>query len=83
MFLIGLRLIMLLAIAYLFGLLFAWLFWLFKGNNDGGDDFSDDKPDIPKPPSFGKPLEDKQVKKRLVEIDESYYLEEFDLSEKQ
>ena len=82
MFLIALRLITLLATAYLFGLLVAWLFSLFNGNN-GGDDFRNDEPDSPQPPEPGKALELNKHKKRLVEVDESYYLEEFDLSKKQ
>ena len=82
MFLIALRLIVLLAIAYLFGLLVAWLFSLFNSSN-GGDDFRRDDPDTPQPPNPGKTLELQKSKKRLVEVDESYYLEEFDLSKKQ
>ena len=81
MFLIAFRFIVLLAIAYLFGLLVAWLFSLFNSDN-GGDDFRNDDPDTPKPPKPGKTLEQKKGKKRLVEVDESYYLEEFDLSKK-
>ena len=78
--LIALRLIILLASAYLFGLLVAWLFSWF--NSDGGDDFNGDDPDTPKPPKPGKALELNKGKKRLVEVDESYYLEEFDLKSK-
>ncbi|MGK7952449.1 MAG: LapA family protein [Xenococcaceae cyanobacterium] len=84
MFLIAFRIITLLAIAYLFGLLFAWLFSLFNSSNGGGDDFRrGDDPDNPQPPDSEKTLEQKKGKKRLVEVDESYYLEEFDLSKKQ
>ncbi|WP_036482987.1 hypothetical protein [Myxosarcina sp. GI1] len=75
MFLIGLRIIILLAVAYLFGLLVAWLFAMF-GNGNGGDDFRRDDPETPSPQG------DPENKKRLVEVDESYYLEEFDLSKK-
>ncbi|VEP16597.1 hypothetical protein H1P_470010 [Hyella patelloides LEGE 07179] len=82
MFLIAFRIVMLLAFAYLFGLLVAWLFSLFN-TDDGGDDFRRDDPDTPKPPFPGKTLEQNKSKKRLVEVDESYYLEEFDLSKKQ
>ncbi|MDJ0635163.1 MAG: LapA family protein [Xenococcaceae cyanobacterium MO_188.B29] len=82
MFLIALRLIVLLAIAYLFGLLVAWLFSLYN-SSDGGDDFRRDDPDTPQPPNPRKTLELQKDKKRLVEVDESYYLEEFDLSKKQ
>ena len=82
MFLIALRLIIVLAIAYLFGLLVSWLFSWFNSNDDG-DDFRNDDPNLPKPPKPGKTLERQQGKKRLVEVDESYYLEEFDLSKKQ
>lgn len=82
MFLIATRLITLVAIAYLFGLLVAWLFSLFNSGN-GGDDFRGDDPDTPKPPKPGKTLSQKKGKKLLVEVDESYYLEEFDLSKKQ
>ena len=82
MFLIALRLIILIAIAYLFGLLFTWLFSLFNTDN-GGNDFRDDDPDSPQPPQPGKTLEQNKGKKRLVEVDESYYLEEFDLGNKQ
>lgn len=82
MFLIAFRLITLLAIAYLFGLLFAWLFSLFNSGN-GGDDFRSNDPDTPQPPKPGKTLELPKGKKRLVEVDESYYLEEFDLNKQQ
>ncbi len=78
MFLIAFRLIVLLAAAYLFGLIVAWLFSLFN-NNNGGDDFGGDEPVPPKPPEPGKTLSPTKGKKRLVEVDESYYLEEFDL----
>ena len=81
MIVIAIRLIALLAIAYLFGLLVAWLFSLFNADN-GGDDFRRGDPDTPKPPKPGKSLELNKGKKRLVEVDESYYLEEFDLSKK-
>ena len=81
MFVIAIRLITLLAIAYLFGLIVAWLFSLFNADN-GGDDFRRGNPDAPKPPNPGKALELNKDKKRLVEVDESYYLEEFDLSKK-
>ena len=81
MFVIAIRLITLLAVSYLFGLIVAWLFWLFNGDN-GGDDFRRDYPEAPKPPNPGKALELNKDKKRLVEVDESYYLEEFDLSKK-
>ena len=80
MFVIAIRLITLLAVSYLFGLIVAWLFSLF--NTDGGDDFRRDDPEAPKPPNPGKALELNEDKKRLVEVDESYYLEEFDLSKK-
>ena len=81
MFLIAFRLIILLASAYLFGLLVAWVFSLFN-TGDGGDDFGGDDPVPPKPPEPGKTLKQKKDNKRLVEVDESYYLEEFDLSNK-
>lgn len=81
MFVIATRLITLLAIAYLFGLLVAWLFSLFNTDN-GGDDFRRGSSDAPKPPNPGKALELTKSEKRLVEVDESYYLEEFDLSKK-
>ena len=81
MFVIAVRLITLLAISYLFGLLVAWLFSLFNADN-GGDDFRRGEPDTPKPPKPGKALEPTKAKKRLVEVDETYYLEEFDLSNK-
>lgn len=81
MFLIAIRFIALLAIAYLFGLLVAWLFSLFNADN-GGDDFRRDDPDTPKPPKPGKALTLDEGKKRLVEVDESYYFEEFDLSKR-
>ncbi len=83
MFLIAFRLIVLLAYAYLFGLLFAWLFSLFNSSNGGGGDFGGDDPDTPQPPEPPFTLSQKRNKKRLVEVDESYYLEEFDLSNKQ
>ena len=81
MIVIAIRLIALLAIAYLFGLLVAWLFALFNSDN-GGDDFRHGDPDTPPPSPPGKALKLNQDKKRLVEVDESYYLEEFDLSKK-
>ena len=81
MFVIAIRLLALLAIAYLFGLLVAWLFSLFNSDN-GGDDFRRGDPDSPQPPNPGRTLELDNGKKRLVEVDESYYLEEFDLSRK-
>ena len=83
MVVIAIRLIALLAVAYLFGLLTAWLFSLFN-SDDGGDDFRRDNPDTPQPPDPGKTLKLNTGKnnKRLVEVDESYYLEEFDLSKK-
>ncbi len=73
MFLIGLRIASLLAIAYLFGLLITWLLSLFSGSEGGDDgwDFDGDEPNAPMPPGSGK--------KRLVEVDEYYYLQEFDL----
>ncbi len=80
MFVIAIRLIALLAISYLFGLLVALLFSLFNKDN-GGDDFSQGDPDAPQPPEPGKTLKQKG-KKRLVEVDEFYYLEEFDLTKK-
>lgn len=79
MFLIAIRLIALLAIAYLFGLFVAWVFSLFD-SGDGGDDFRRGDPDPPQPTPPGKTLDRHRQKKRLVEVDESYYLEEFDLS---
>ena len=82
MIVIATRLITLFAIAYLFGLLVAWLFSIFN-NDNGGDDFRRDDPPIPQPTPPGKTLELNQSKKRVVEVDESYYLEEFDLSNKQ
>lgn len=81
MIVIAIRLFALFAIAYLFGLLVAWIFWLFN-RDDGGDDFRRGNPDTPEPPNPGKTLEQNQGKKRLVEVDEYYYLEEFDLSKK-
>ena len=81
MIVIASRLLTLLAIAYLFGLLVAWVFSWF-GNDNGGDDFRRGDPDTPQPPDPGKTLDLNRDKKRLVEVDESYYLEEFDLSSK-
>ena len=80
MFLIAIKLVALLAISYLFGLLVALLFSLFNKDN-GGDDFRQDDPDAPQPPEPGKTLK-QEGKKRLVEVDEFYYLEEFDLTKK-
>ena len=81
MFLIATKFLMLLAIAYLFGLLVAWLFSFFN-DNDGGDDRGNNDPDTPKPPQPGRKIAQQKNQKRLVEVDESYYLEEFDLSKK-
>ena len=80
MFLIATKFTLLLAIAYLFGLLVAWLFSFFN-DNDGGDEGGNNDPNTPQPPSPGKIAQPKN-QKRLVEVDESYYLEEFDLSKK-
>ncbi|MEL6496084.1 MAG: LapA family protein [Cyanobacteria bacterium J06623_7] len=83
MVVIAIRLLTLLAVAYLFGLLTAWVFSLFN-SDEGGDDFRRGEPDAPQPPDPGKTFKfDADTnKKRLVEVDESYYLEEFDLSKK-
>lgn len=81
MVVIAIRLIALLAVSYLFGLLVSWLFSLFNSDN-GGDDFRRDDPDTPQPPNPGKTLKQDQEQKRLVEVDESYYLAEFDLNKK-
>ena len=81
MFVIALRLAVVLAIAYLFGLFVSWLFWLFN-SADGGDDFRDGEPESPQPPKPGKTLKLETDQKRLVEVDEAYYLAEFDLREK-
>ena len=79
MFAIALRLITVLAIAYLFGLLVAWLVSLFNAADDGGDDRGgggDASP--PKPP--GPNHEASQPSEKiLVEVDPSYYLDEFEL----
>ncbi|MGK7873749.1 MAG: LapA family protein [Xenococcaceae cyanobacterium] len=82
MFLIAFRIVILLAIAYLFGLLVAWLASLFNGSDDGGWDKGSDEPAPNPPPEPGEPSKRKIPKKRLVEVDESYYLEEFDLNKK-
>ena len=82
MFLIGLRLLMVLAIACLFGVFFAWLVSFFNGSSGGGWDDRGDEPDPKGPSDPGGISQPKQEKKRLVEVDESYYLEEFDLSDK-
>ena len=55
MVVIAIRLITLLAVAYLFGLLTAWLFSLFN-SDDGGDDFRRDDPDTPQPPDPNRTL---------------------------
>ena len=72
MFLIALRLVIVLAIAYLFGLLVAWLASLFKdrGVDDEHSPVSAASSDL------------KENKKRSILIDESYYLEEFDIYKK-
>ncbi|MGF1478766.1 MAG: LapA family protein [Cyanophyceae cyanobacterium] len=79
MFVIAIRLLMALAIAYLFGLLVAWLVSFFNGSDDDGWHDGGDQPTPPLPPGSG---EKPQSEKRLVEVDESYYIEEFDLSRK-
>ena len=81
MSIIALRIVIILTVSYLFGLLVAWLFSLFNSSNCG-DDFGGNDPDTSNPPQPGKTLELQKGKKRLVEVDESYYLEEFDLSHK-
>ena len=81
MFVIALRLAIVLASAYLFGLFVSWLFWLFN-SSDGGDDFRDGNPDSPKPPNPGKTVTLKTESQSLVEVNEDYYLAEFDLSKK-
>lgn len=83
MFLIAFRIIVVLATAYLFGLFVAWLFSLFNTDDGGGGDFGKDEPVPTKPPEPGKSSQPQKSKKRLVEVDESYYLEEFDLDKKQ
>ena len=80
MFLIAFRMLVVLALAYLFGLLVAWLASLFSDGGGGGD-YGGDEPVPPIPPLPGK-SKHKSDLKRLVEVDESYYLEEFDLSKK-
>ena len=81
MFLIAFRLIMALAIAFLFGLLVNWIFSLFNDSDDGGWDHGGDDPTPPTPPEPGESPRRKRGK-RLVEVDEEYYLEEFDVSKK-
>ena len=83
MFLIAFRIAVVLASAYLFGLLVAWLFSLFNGSDGGGGDFGGDEPIPPVPPEPGKTSNPKKSQKRWVEVDESYYLEEFNLNKKQ
>lgn len=80
MFLIATKFVLLLASAYFFGLLVAWLFSFFN-DNDGGDDGGNNNPNTPQPTPPGK-IAQPNNQKRLVEVDESYYLEEFDLSKK-
>ena len=79
MFVIALRLITVLALAYLFGLLVAWLVSLFNAADDGEDDRGgggDASP--PKPP--GPNHEASQPGGKIwVEVDQSYYLDEFKL----
>ncbi|MDJ0575342.1 MAG: LapA family protein [Xenococcaceae cyanobacterium MO_234.B1] len=82
MFLIALRILLVLAIAYLFGLLVAWLVSLFQTSDDGGGDSRGDEPIPTMPSDPGATPQQKLPKKRLVEIDEYYYLQEFDLSQK-
>ncbi len=79
MFLIALRIVIVLALAYLFGLLVAWLASFFNASDDDGWDKGGDEPAPTLPPDPGETSKQKLVKKRLVEVDESYYLEEFDL----
>ncbi len=79
MFLIGLRFVIVLAIAYLFGLLVAWVLSFFNGSDGDGWDDDGNEPISPIPPEPGEDSKQKTRKKRLVEVDESYYLEEFDL----
>ncbi|MGK7876785.1 MAG: LapA family protein [Xenococcaceae cyanobacterium] len=82
MFLIAFRIVIVLALAYLFGLLVAWLVSFFNASDDGGCDKRDSEPTPTLPPNLGETSKGKIPKKRLVEVDESYYLEEFDLSKK-
>ena len=82
MFAIALRLMTVLAIAYLFGLLVAWLFSLFNAADDGEDDRGGDGDAPPKPPGPSDDAAQPQRVRRLVEVDESYYLDEFDLKKK-
>lgn len=79
---LAIKLIALFAIAYLFGLFVVWISSFFDNNDD--DDFRRGTPDPTQPPDPGKArdLNKGEGKKRLVEVDESYYLEEFDLSKK-
>ncbi len=82
MFLIALRIVIVLALAYLFGLLVAWLASFFNAPDDDGWDKGGDESDPKLPPDPGETSKQKLAKKRLVEVDEYYYLEEFDLSQK-
>lgn len=82
MFAIALRLLSVLAIAYLFGLLVAWLVAFFNRADDGGDDRGGDEPSPSPPPKPSDEAPLPRSGKKLVEVDESYYLEEFDLQKK-
>ena len=68
MFLIAFRIVVVLASAYLFGLLLAWLFSLFNSSDGGGSDFSGDEPIPPRPPEPGKTS---NQKKRQEAMDRS------------
>lgn len=82
MLVIGLRLLTVLALAFLFGLLVSWVFSWFDNPDRGGGDTPEDDPIPPTPPGLEKKMVSATGKKRLVEVDESYYLEEFDLDRK-
>ena len=82
MFLIAIRLAMVLAAACLLGLIFAWIIALFSPSDDGGWDDGNDEPKPDLPPNPGKKLPKESPQKRFVQVDESYYLAEFDLRKK-
>ncbi len=81
MFLIALRIVFILSIAYSFGLLVAWLILVFQNANNRGLHSEDNEPMLNMQLDHHNPSQKQLPKKRWVEVDESYYLAEFVLDQ--
>ena len=82
MSLIALRMAIIVAVSYLFGLVGAKLICLFENSNHNGGDYRSDEPAPTISPDLDAISNPKLAKKRLGEVDNSYQLEEFDLGQK-